>query len=78
MSGTHRYANTTVSSCQAGYKVADPAHNVNCFQATASAIKEHYDGANHPAIQFHGMANNSCVGVHAWVLSGSFVGLSSL
>ncbi|KAJ9449345.1 hypothetical protein DIPPA_27089 [Diplonema papillatum] len=73
MSGSHRYANTTASSCQAGYKVADPAHNVNCFQATASAIKEHYNGVNHTAIQFHGMLDDSCVGVHAYITHGSTI-----
>ncbi|KAJ9449344.1 hypothetical protein DIPPA_27093 [Diplonema papillatum] len=73
MSGSHRYANTTVSSCQAGYKVADPAHNVNCFQATASAIKEHYNGVNHTAIQFHGMAASTCKDVHAYITHGSTI-----
>jgi hypothetical protein len=64
VSGSHRYANTTISTCQSGYEVTDDAaHTVNGFHSAVTAILKFYDDDDYTSIQFHGMGSSACPGV---------------
>ncbi|MFQ5580650.1 MAG: PKD domain-containing protein [Nitrospiria bacterium] len=73
MAGSHRYANSITSTCQASYEQADVAHNVeNLFQPTVQELLEFYGGTEGGvvAIQFHGMGTSSCSGVDVHLTHG--------
>jgi hypothetical protein len=61
MCGARRSANSKPSKCQSDYEVADCAHNVNTlFHAANEALNAHYGAADWTALQWHGMAEDSC------------------
>jgi hypothetical protein len=61
MAGAHREANSANSACQCSFKEADAAHNTaNMFQATNQELINWYGAASWNAIQWHGMAANTC------------------
>jgi hypothetical protein len=70
MAGAHRNANGS-SSCQSSYGAADAAHNVNVmFHATNAELMAHYGAAAWNAIQWHGMAADTCSNVEAYLSHG--------
>jgi hypothetical protein len=71
MCGTHRNANSQTSPCQSSYQVADCAHNTgNMFQPTVEELLSFYGSASWHAIQWHGMAADSCSQVEAYLTHG--------
>jgi hypothetical protein len=61
MAGAHRLANSGSSTCQSAYGPADAAHNVdNMFQATTAELMAYYGATPWWAIQWHGMAADTC------------------
>lgn len=61
MAGAHRNANRAASTCQAAHKEADAAHNTaNMFHATNQELIRWYGTASWNAIQWHGMAADTC------------------
>ncbi len=71
LSGAHRNANPTASSCQSSYDVADAAHNTNnMFQATNLELLAHYGATDWTAIQWHGMAVRTCVNTDVYPSHG--------
>jgi hypothetical protein len=74
MCGAHRYANSGSSSCQSSYAPADCAHNVaNMFHSTNEELKAFYGASEWYAIQWHGMAVDTCDGVDAYLSHGRAV-----
>ena len=58
--GAHRNA-SSVSACQSGYYIPDPAHDVrNVFDPTVVELKSYFGSNPYWVIQFHGMAVDSC------------------
>jgi hypothetical protein len=71
MAGSHRGANSVVSSCQSGYEEADVAHNVNnMFHATNAELIAHYGATPWNAIQWHGMAASTCSSTNVYLSHG--------
>ena len=71
MAGSHRNANAATSPCQSAYLVADAAHNVaNMFQPTTQELAAHYGAFSWNAIQWHGMAADTCLNVEAYLSHG--------
>ena len=69
--GAHRNANPVVSTCQSGYNQADCAHNTNnMFHATNEELQAFYAGRTWNAIQWHGMAADTCPSVNAYLSHG--------
>jgi len=61
MAGATRDANSANSACQSSFKEADVAHNTaNMFHATNQALINWYGAASWNAIQWHGMAADTC------------------
>jgi hypothetical protein len=61
MAGAHRDANSVNSTCQISHKEADAAHNTaTMFHATNQELINWYDVASWHAIQWHGMAADTC------------------
>ena len=61
MAGAHRNANSGSSTCQSSYAPADAAHNINnMFHQTQIALMAFYGGNEWQAIQWHGMAVDTC------------------
>jgi hypothetical protein len=61
MAGAHREANSANSACQSAFKESDVAHNTaNMFHATNQELVRWYGAASWNAIQWHGMAANTC------------------
>jgi hypothetical protein len=61
MAGAHRNANSVNSTCQLSHKEADAAHNTaTMFHATNQELINWYDVASWHAIQWHGMAADTC------------------
>jgi hypothetical protein len=61
MAGARRDTNTANSACQCTSKEADAAHNTaNMFQATNQELINYYGAAPWHAIQWHGMAADTC------------------
>jgi hypothetical protein len=74
MCGAHRLANSASSSCQSSYGSADCAHNVaNMFQSTNQELLSFYGASEWQAIQWHGMAVDTCDGVDAYLSHGRSV-----
>ncbi len=73
LNGSHRNANTTVSTCQAEYKESDMAHNAdNFFQASTQTLQQYYQAKSQSftMLQFHGMGSSSCVGTDVYMTFG--------
>ena len=71
MAGAHRDANSGSSSCQSSYGPADAAHNVaNMFQPTNAELMAWYGANEWYAIQWHGMAADTCANVEAYLSHG--------
>ena len=71
MAGAHRLANSGSSSCQSSYGPADAAHNVNnMFHATNAELIDFYGGNAWTAIQWHGMAADTCGNVEVYLSHG--------
>lgn len=61
MAGAHRQASNNSSSCQSSYFASDAAHNVdNMFHATNAELMAFYGSNDWQAIQWHGMATDTC------------------
>lgn len=74
MAGAHRSANSGSSICQSAYGPADAAHNVdNMFHATNLELMAFYGTADWQAIQWHGMAADTCVPANAFLSHGRTV-----
>ncbi len=74
MAGTHRNASTTASTCQSAYRASDVAHNAGTmFQAANEAMSAWYGADDWWAIQWHGMAADSCASVEVYISHGSSV-----
>jgi hypothetical protein len=72
MAGTHRNASTAASACQNAYQASDVAHNAaTMYQAANEAMLAWYDSADWWAIQWHGMAADSCSSVEVYISHGS-------
>ena len=71
MAGAHRSANGGSSSCQSSYGPADAAHNVaNMFHPTNAELMAFYGTAPWYAIQWHGMAADTCSNVEVYLSHG--------
>jgi hypothetical protein len=71
MAGAHRSANSGSSSCQSSYGPADAAHNVdNMFHATNAELMAHYGQSDWWAIQWHGMAADTCENAEVYLSHG--------
>ena len=74
MAGTHRNASTTASTCQSAYRASDVAHNAGTmFQAANEAMSAWYGADDWWAIQWHGMAADSCASAEVYISHGSSV-----
>ena len=61
MAGAPRDANSANSACQSSFKEADAAHNTaNMFHASNQELMNWYGAASWNAIQWHGMAADTC------------------
>lgn len=71
MCGAHRHANGTTGGCQSSYGPADCAHNkANMFTMANQELDAFYALSSWTAIQWHGMAADSCGGVSAYMTQG--------
>jgi hypothetical protein len=71
MAGAHRDANGGSSSCQSSYGPADAAHNVaNMFHPTNAELMAWYGTNEWYAIQWHGMAADTCSNVEVYLSHG--------
>lgn len=71
MAGAHRSANSGSSSCQSSYGPADAAHNVNnMFHATNAELMVFYGARDWQAIQWHGMAVDTCPAAAVYLSHG--------
>jgi len=71
MAGAHRDANSGSSSCQSSYGPADAAHNVaNMFHPTNAELMAFYGANDWTAIQWHGMAADTCSNVDVYISHG--------
>jgi hypothetical protein len=74
MAGAHRSANSGASACQSGYGPADVAHNVaNMFHATNAELMAFYGATAWQAIQWHGMAADTCSAAQVYLSHGRAV-----
>ena len=74
LAGAHRNANGGSSSCQDQYAPADAAHNTeNMFHATNLELVAHYGASAWTAIQWHGMAADTCPSVEVYLSHGRAV-----
>lgn len=71
VAGAHRSANGGSSSCQSSYGPADVAHNVNnMFHATNIELMGFYGVNDWWAIQWHGMAADTCSQAEVYLSHG--------
>jgi hypothetical protein len=72
LAGAHRSANgSSNSTCQSGYGSADPAHNTdNMFHAVNAELLAYYGSGNWYAIQWHGMAADTCGAAEVYMSHG--------
>ena len=74
MAGAHRLANSGASACQSSYGPADVAHNIdNMFHATNEALMAFYGADDWQAIQWHGMAADTCAAAEVYLSHGRTV-----
>lgn len=74
MAGAHRLANSGSSSCQSSYGPADAAHNVaNMYHPTNLELMAFYGNTDWHAIQWHGMAADTCGGAEVYLSHGRAV-----
>jgi hypothetical protein len=74
MAGAHRLANNGSSTCQRSYGPADAAHNVdNMFHATNAELMAWYGSNDWWAIQWHGMAADTCEAAEVYLSHGRSV-----
>jgi hypothetical protein len=72
MAGAHRNASSASSPCQDAYSASDVAHNASTmFQAANEEMMAFYGARDWWAIQWHGMAADSCSTVEAYISHGS-------
>jgi len=78
VAGAHRLANSGSSSCQSSYGPADAAHNLNnMFHATNAELLAFYASTAWQAIQWHGMAADTCDPANAFLSHGRTVNPSA-
>jgi len=71
MAGAYRSANTVPSTCQSSYEEADAAHNVaTMFHATNLELADYYGTGPWWAIQWHGMAADTCTAAEVYLSHG--------
>lgn len=71
MAGAHRLANSASSTCQSSYGQADAAHNTaNMFHATNLELMAWYGATEWNAIQWHGMAADTCASTDVYLSHG--------
>ncbi len=71
MAGAHRSANSGSSACQSSYGPADAAHNVdNMFHATNEELMAFYGASDWWALQWHGMAADTCSAAEVYLSHG--------
>ncbi len=71
LAGTHRDANSTLSSCITGRPESDATHNTaTVFQATNEELVAFYADRQWNAIQWHGMAANTCLNSEVYLSHG--------
>jgi hypothetical protein len=71
VAGSHRDASLVDSTCQRSFKASDVAHDVtNMFHATYFALSIHYGARPWWAIQWHGMAADTCEAVDVHLSHG--------
>jgi Fibronectin type III domain len=71
MAGAPRDANSASSTCQSSFKEADAAHNTaNMFHATNQELINWYSKASWNAIQWHGMAADTCPNTEVYPTHG--------
>jgi hypothetical protein len=71
MCGAHRHANGTTGGCQASYGLADCAHNkANMFTMANQELDDFYGTSSWTAIQWHGMSEDTCDGISAYMSHG--------
>ncbi len=71
MAGAHRLANTAASTCQSDYGQADAAHNTaNMFHSTNLELMAWYGATGWNAIQWHGMAVDTCASTDVYLSHG--------
>jgi hypothetical protein len=71
MAGAHRDASFTESDCQSSSRLSDVAHNVaNLFHEAHLALMAHYGSGPWWAIQWHGMAEDTCAAVDVHLSHG--------
>jgi hypothetical protein len=64
-------ANSGSSSCQSSYGPADAAHNIdNMFHATNAELMAYYGTADWSAVQWHGMAADTCENAEVYLSHG--------
>jgi hypothetical protein len=74
MAGAHRNASSASNACQSAYSASDVAHNAaTMFQAANEEMLAFYGARDWWAIQWHGMAADSCSTVEAYISHGSGV-----
>src|SRR5262245_60732303 len=74
MAGAHRTASTGSNACQSSYGTSDAAHNINnMFHATNLELMTFYGANDWQAIQWHGMAADTCDPANAFLSHGRTV-----
>ena len=74
MTGAHRTASTGSNTCQSSYGESDAAHNINnMFHATNLELMAFYGATDWQAIQWHGMAADTCNPANAFLSHGRTV-----
>jgi hypothetical protein len=71
MAGAHRDANAARSACLPDRLESDASHNANTMvQATNEELLAYYGAASWFAIQWHGMADETCLGTDVYLSHG--------
>jgi hypothetical protein len=74
MAGAHRMAATGSNACQSSYGASDAAHAINnMFHATNLELMSFYGNTDWQAIQWHGMAADTCSPANAFLSHGRTV-----
>ncbi len=71
LAGTHRDANSALSSCISGRRESDASHNsATVFQATNEELAAFYAARQWNAIQWHGMSADTCLDAEVYLSHG--------